>query len=217
MNSSSEAAEQIVKMSLEGFEVAARITGTGAKDVAALLYAVMKDKRKTAGKTRLTAMLKSGKELKVFSIKREDLISFKDYAKQYGVLYSALIGKNEKINDGVVDIMVRAEDASKIDRIIKRFKLASYDDVSIRSEVEKSISEHKDNSLINPHSGLTVKGPQLKHSSKAQKTSESGTGIDKESVKVKLERAKIESNNLAKRKSEVMHNKTKSKKKGKSR
>ena len=33
---SSEAAEEIVKMSLEGIEVAARITGSGAKNVAVL-------------------------------------------------------------------------------------------------------------------------------------------------------------------------------------
>ena len=40
MNQSGEAAEQIVRMSLEGVEVAARITGSGAKNVAALLYKV---------------------------------------------------------------------------------------------------------------------------------------------------------------------------------
>ena len=48
MNQSSDAAEQIVRMSLQGFEVGARITGSGAKEVAALLLAVMKDKKKTA-------------------------------------------------------------------------------------------------------------------------------------------------------------------------
>ena len=33
MNTGGEAAEQIVRMSLEGFEVAARITGAGAKNI----------------------------------------------------------------------------------------------------------------------------------------------------------------------------------------
>ena len=37
MNTGGEAAEQIVRMSLEGFEVAARITGAGAKNIAILL------------------------------------------------------------------------------------------------------------------------------------------------------------------------------------
>ena len=39
MNHSGDAAEQIVRMSLEGVEVAARITGTAAKEVALLLLA----------------------------------------------------------------------------------------------------------------------------------------------------------------------------------
>ena len=66
MNTSGEAAEQIVRMSLEGFEVAAKITGAGAKNIAVLLYSILKEEKKTKGKARLTNMLRSGKELKVF-------------------------------------------------------------------------------------------------------------------------------------------------------
>ena len=106
MNQSSDAAEQIVRMSLQGFEVGARITGSGAKEVAALLLAVMKDKKKTAGKTNLVNMLKSGKELKVFSVRQEDFKKFTEEAKRYGVLYTALI--NKKAKDGVTDILVKA-------------------------------------------------------------------------------------------------------------
>ena len=99
MNTSGDAAEQIVRMSLEGFQVTAKIAGSGAKDIAALLVAVMKDKHKTAGKTNLTNMLKSGKELKVFSVRQEEFKKFTEEAKRYGVLYSALINKKMKSND----------------------------------------------------------------------------------------------------------------------
>ena len=63
-----EAAEQVVRMSLEGFEVAAKVTGEGAKDIAVLLYTVMKNKEQTSGKAKLTNMLKTGKPLSVFSV-----------------------------------------------------------------------------------------------------------------------------------------------------
>ena len=46
MNTSGDAAEQIVRMSLEGFEVAAKITGAGAKNIAVLLYAILKEEKK---------------------------------------------------------------------------------------------------------------------------------------------------------------------------
>ena len=49
MNAGGDAAEQVVRMSLEGFEVAAKVTGEGAKDIAVLLYTVMKNKEQTAG------------------------------------------------------------------------------------------------------------------------------------------------------------------------
>ncbi len=69
MMNSGEAAEQVVKISLEGFEVAAKVTGEGAKDIAVLLYTVMKNKEQTRGKARLSNMLKSGKPLSVFTVK----------------------------------------------------------------------------------------------------------------------------------------------------
>ena len=52
MNTSGEAAEQIVRMSLEGFEVAAKITGAGAKNIAVLLYSILKEEKKTKGQSK---------------------------------------------------------------------------------------------------------------------------------------------------------------------
>ena len=138
MNSSGEAAESIVRMSLQGFEVAARITGVGAKNIAAILYTVLKDKNKTKGKTSLAKMLRTNKELKIFSIKNEDLKKFTEEAKRYGVLFTALVDKKLKGKDGIVDIMVKAEDASKINRIVERFNLSAVDSASIKSEIHKT-------------------------------------------------------------------------------
>ena len=142
MYNSGDAAEQIVRISLEGTEVALKLTGSAAKNIAAMIYTVLKnrDKNKTKGRQRLTAMLKSGKELKVFTVSEEHLKQFATEAKRYGVVYCALRGK-EKSADGMVDIMVRAEDASKINRIVERFKLAAVDTVSIKQDIEKSKAE----------------------------------------------------------------------------
>ena len=132
----SDAADQIVNMTLKGIEVVAKISGAGAKNLATYLYAVLKDQKKTKGKARLQGLLRSGKELKVFAVKNEDLRKFTQEAKRYGVLYCALRDKRDL--DGMCDIMVRAEDASKINRIVERFKLATVDTASIKSEIEKA-------------------------------------------------------------------------------
>ena len=138
MNTGGEAAEQIVRMSLEGFEVAARITGAGAKNIAILLYSILKEEQKTKGKARLTNMLRSGKELKVFTVKNADLKKFTQEAKKYGVLYCVLADRKNKDPNAEVDVIARAEDASKISRIVERFDLASVDTASIVTEAEKS-------------------------------------------------------------------------------
>ena len=135
MNYGGDAAEQVVRMSLEGVEVAARITGNGAKNIALLLAAVLKEEQKTKGKARLTNMLKSGKELKVYTIQNRDLKRFSQEAKRYGVLYCVLKDKNDKSDTAVVDVIARAEDASKIQRITERFQLATVDTATVMGNV----------------------------------------------------------------------------------
>ena len=137
MTSGGETADQAVRMTLQGIEVAANVAlnagGTAAKSLAVTLYAILTDRKKVKGKTRLQSMLKSGKELKVFAIRHEDLKIFCEEAKRYGVLYCVLKEKNN--TDGIVDIMVRAEDASKISRIVDKFELATVDTKAIRESV----------------------------------------------------------------------------------
>lgn len=140
---SSDSAEEIVKISLDGMEVALRIAGSGAKNIAVMIYTIMKDNQhqQTRGKVRLTNMLKSKDPLKIFTIKAEDLKKFSQEAKRYGVLYCVLADKkNEKI-DGMVDIMVRETDASKVNRIAERFEFARVDTATIKRELEKEREE----------------------------------------------------------------------------
>ena len=110
-------------MSLNGVEVAAKISGKAAERLAVLLYAALRDQKKTRGKIRLTNMLKSDKELKVFAVRDGELRKFCEEAKKY---------------DGLTDIMVRAEDAGKINRIFERFGLATVDMASVKTEIQQS-------------------------------------------------------------------------------
>ena len=143
MNNSGEAAEQVVRMYLEGIEVVAKLTGSGAKNVGALLMAVLKQEHKTKGKARLTSMLKSGKPLKVFSIPQKDLKTFMEQAKRYGVLYNVLRDRTNSSPNADVDIIVRAEDASKIQRIVDRFSLGKVDKASVVQTVSKDKADRE--------------------------------------------------------------------------
>ena len=132
---SSDSAEELIKIYLDGISFTLKIAGEGSKNLIAFLMAMQKEKVQIKGKTRLTNMLKTGKQLKIFTIKAEDLKKFSQEAKKYGILYCVLANKkNEKI-DGLVDVMVREEDASKVNRIAERFKFA--DVATIKKEMEK--------------------------------------------------------------------------------
>ncbi|MCP3774604.1 DUF3801 domain-containing protein [Paenibacillus sp. MZ04-78.2] len=136
MSSGTEAADQVVSMSLRGIEVMAKISGEGAKHLAVYLFAALQGQKRTRGRIRLESLLRSGKELKVFAVRNEDLPTFCKEAKRYGVLYCAL--RDKKNVDGLCDVMVRAEDASKINRIVERFQLATVDTASIKNEIQQS-------------------------------------------------------------------------------
>lgn len=220
MNTGGEAAEQIVRMSLEGFEVAAKITGAGAKNIAILLYSILKEEQKTKGKARLTNMLRSGKELKVFTVRNSDLKKFTQEAKKYGVLYCVLADRKNKDPNAEVDVIARAEDASKISRIAERFKLASEATASVVTDVEKAKDEkagqpepdigvqdkaekdklldalmgtpiQKEENAPNPSVAKTEKSPLSEPTSGQPKKSAEGATMTKEKPSVKEELRKI--------------------------
>lgn len=134
-----DSAEEIVKIYLEGVEMSLRVTGTAAKNIAMMLIAMSKEKQATRGKTRLTNMLKTNKPLKIFTISADELKKFSQEAKKYGILYCALANKNNSKIDGMVDIMIKEEDAGKMNRIAERF---NFKDVTIiKEEMEKAKEE----------------------------------------------------------------------------
>ena len=154
--SNSDAAEQIVRMSLEGGEVAVKISGAAVKNIAVLLYSALKAESRTRGRARLGAMLRSGKELKVFTVRGKDIKKFTEDARRYGVLYCVLAKKNFKAEDEV-DILVRAEDAAKINRIVEKHKMVTVESAEVKQTEQEEkgqkekllddLLEKKDNPL----------------------------------------------------------------------
>ena len=145
MSVSSDSAEQLIRLYIDETEFALKITGSAVKNIVAALYVISKDTSKSKGKARLSKMLKTEKELKIFSLKKDDMKIFAREAKSYGVLYCALINRKNQNIDNMIDIMVKAEDAPKVNRIIERFKLDTVDKAVVKSEIEKEKDEKAGN------------------------------------------------------------------------
>lgn len=146
MSNGGDAAEQVIKISLDGVDYAIRIAGAGAKNLIALLMALAKSKKsqppqlKPSGKERLKRMIKSGSPLDVFPVREQDIRTFTQEAKKYGIVYCAVRDKQPK-PDGMVDVLVRKEDSPKINRVMERLQYATVDKTSIKSEIVKTKSE----------------------------------------------------------------------------
>ena len=204
---SADTADQMMKMTLEGIEVAAEIGlkagGEAAKSLAVTLYAIITDNKKVRGKTNLDNLLKSGKELKVFAIHHKDLEKFCIEAKHYGVLYSVLKEKDK--TDGIVDIMVKAEDASKISRMVDKFDLATIDTKAIRESVlsqkeVKPMSDEEHDKLLNqlmddkqnPTKARTSKdGTPFEPSSKTSKTEKKKKTVERRKSIVTMDKPSV--------------------------
>ncbi|MCL2426916.1 MAG: DUF3801 domain-containing protein [Oscillospiraceae bacterium] len=165
MNYSGDAAEQIVKILIDGTESAIRITGAAAKGIALIIIAALKkgdkEQLKLKGEARLTSMLKSGKPLEIHSIKERDVRKFADGAKEYGIVYS-MLRNTKNTPDGLCDVMIKADDAPKFTRLTERYDFATVDRAKIESEIVNSRSEKSEASkgTVTETSKDTTKGSE---------------------------------------------------------
>ena len=117
MNYGADAADQIVRYSMDGVEHILRISGAVAKNLAIFIAAVMKDQKKTKGKTRMVRMLKEKRPLKFFTVPDKKLRDFARAAKARGLLYVIIKDKKKKTDH---EIMVFADDAAKMNRVLDK-------------------------------------------------------------------------------------------------
>ncbi len=124
MDNGAQAADAVTRVVLGGTTFVLAISGKAALSIAKFVAAAVSDKSSTSGKVRLKTLLQSGSELKVFTLQGDDNFrKFAAEAKDYGILYSVVKRTEEDVQGGIYDLMVRAEDAGKINRVIEKFHL----------------------------------------------------------------------------------------------
>ena len=114
---SGDAADEVVRIMLNGTEVAVRLAGSGVKNLAAMLIAWSKKEKKPYGKTNMMRLLKSGEELQVISLDKEQYKQFKTLAKKK-VLYAPFL--NTKEEDGKVEVVISSKSIPLVNYILKK-------------------------------------------------------------------------------------------------
>lgn len=172
----------MVRDGIEIVESSVKLSALGAKNLAAIAIALAKENPKLRGKTNLDRLLKDGKELQVFPLKMSDLKEFNQQAKQYGILFTAI---KEKNGEGeLVDILVRAEDVSKLNRVFERMGYAIPKEVKF--ERKKDLTRYRSASA----SPIQRVG--------SEKTNQRVTTTDKPSVRLAIRKFRAEALEIAK-------------------
>lgn len=118
MNTSGEVADLMVKEGIQITESAAKLAGLGAKNLAAIIVALLKDESRMQGKTNLKQLLKADKPLCILQIKETDLKKFNSETKKCGVLFTAVSDKTN--NTGLCDVIAKQEDVTKLNYIMEK-------------------------------------------------------------------------------------------------
>ena len=149
MNTSGEVADLMVKEGLQITEEVVKLTGLGAKNLAAIVIALLKDDNKLQGKTNLKKLLKSDKPLCILQIKESDISRFNKEAKKYGVLFTAV--KDNTNNSGLCDIIAKQDDVTKLNYIMERMGYAVPEkEIEPEPEPEKADDKDKDKNQSEP-------------------------------------------------------------------
>ena len=233
MNTSGEVADLMVKEGLQITEEVVKLTGLGAKNLAAIIIALLKEDNKMQGKTNLKKLLKFDKPLCILQIKESDMNKFNKEAKKYGVLFTAV--KDNTNNTGLCDIIAKQDDVTKLNYIMEKMGYTA-PEVEPEPEKEKPDKDSRDTDAPEKKSEEHEKNSHPrkrgnqheKESSKCGDTekevnpTEGKKSVKKKVEEIKAEQRKAREKKAPERKREHPHaqqgkKKSKSKKKGKSR
>lgn len=192
-----DAADEFVRIMLNGTEVAIRLTGSAAKNLAALLIAWSKNEKKVFGKTTMMKLLKSGEQLHVLT--NMPVEQYKEFKRLAGrkVLYAPFV--NKRRGDSKLDIVLSEKSIPLINHILKRIGYGNVEQVQEQKpELKKKDTPSKPSSR------------DAKDRSAASQDGQSPRREEKQSVKAKLENNRKQLERQPQRKAPA-RNKSKSK------
>ena len=118
MDVSAEAADVVVRESLQATEAAAKLTLEGMKNVAALLLAIAKQDMKVVGQTTAKRLARDPAPAVVIPIKAEDKAKFQKLAKEFGGLY--FFAQKKGNDNGMLNVVSNENYAALLNAIMQQ-------------------------------------------------------------------------------------------------
>ena len=119
MSMETDIAMSVVKYAVQGTVYTTKIVGKGVGTIASKITKALSSNKDTIGKTNIQNLIKRGKTLEVISMRSKYVKPFSKIAKKYGIKFCAI--KDNKIRDGMTDLLIDQDEKKLINRIIERY------------------------------------------------------------------------------------------------
>lgn len=114
---SEDAADEVVRIALNGTEVMIRLAGSGARNLASLLVEWSRSEKKTGGKTSIGKLLASGDTLQVLTLDAKTYHKFRSAARNR-ILYAAFADRRNDRQE--IDVIFGQRNAALMDYLLDR-------------------------------------------------------------------------------------------------
>lgn len=185
MDVSGEAADVVVKESLQVTETSAKLLATGLKHVAALLLALRRGDYKIEGETNSKRLARENAPPAVMPLRRKDMDAFRQAAKEYGILYFFAQPRGKETE--WVDVVSSENYTAKIN---SAFQALGY---PLPEQTQEEAAAKKVSARAPQENSSKERGNGLTHS-----RTRDTDGSEKPSVKARLEMLKAASRSVHK-------------------
>jgi len=117
MDVSAEAADLVVKESIQATESAVKLAGSGLKNVAALLLALAKQDQKVVGQTSAKRLARDPAPAEVIPLKKKDMAQFRKLAREYGILY--FFAQKKGNESGFINVVSNQNYAAQLNAVME--------------------------------------------------------------------------------------------------
>ena len=185
MDVSGEAADVVVKESLQVTETSAKLLATGLKHVAALLLALRRGDYPIEGETNSKRLARENAPPAVMPLRRKDMDAFRQAAKEYGILYFFAQPRGKETE--WVDVVSSENYTAKIN---SAFQALGY---PLPEQTQEEAAAKKVSARAPQENSSKERGNGLTHS-----RTRDTDGSEKPSVKARLEMLKAASRSVHK-------------------
>lgn len=143
--SSVDATDAVVRMMLSGTEITLRLTASATKNLMAISIALAKSHKKLYGRTNLKKMLRETRDIRVFSMERQQFRAFQKQARKLGLLYASIRDKGPE--GAMVEVLLPT---TELDRANAVFEKIRYVGTRQASQKPEQTAERKNGSRSGP-------------------------------------------------------------------